>query len=184
MKSRLISRVQMLLIASCIFITTFSNVSLAQNVRVTIDMTDVRMETVMDAIEEQTSYLFTVDEDVNLELRVSVKVNDAPLSSALDQMVKGTDLAWRLNEKRTIILARQSAPQSRSVSGMVIDQSGLAVPGVSVYIKGTDIGTVTDLDGKFSLEVPGENLGGQLEFNSLGYGIVTVLIGLCIITRN
>ena len=74
MKSRLISRVQMLLIASCIFITTFFNVSLAQNVRVTIDMTDVRMETVMDAIEEQTSYLFTVDEDVNLELRVSVKV--------------------------------------------------------------------------------------------------------------
>ena len=47
MKSRLISRVQMLLIASCIFITTFFNVSLAQNVRVTIDMTDVRMETVM-----------------------------------------------------------------------------------------------------------------------------------------
>ena len=176
MKCRFILRVLMLLPVCFIFISSFPTVSRAQNVRVTLDLNDVKVGEVMDAIEIQTSYLFTVDEDVDLERRISIKADNVLLGNALDLMVKGTDLTWKLNEK-TIVLARKPERQSRIVSGKVMDPSGLPVPGVSVLIRNTRIGTVTDLDGKFSLEVPGENLGGQLEFNSLGYSVVVLPIG-------
>lgn len=176
MKNRLIPRIFILPLVCCVFITSFSAVSIAQNVRVTIDLQDVRMEAVADAIEEQTIYLFMADEDVDLDRLTTVKVSDAPLSTALDQMVRGTDLNWTLSEK-TIILSRKPVSQSRTVNGIVIDQSGQTVPGVSVYVKGTKVGTVTGLDGKFSLDIPEEYLGGCIEFNSLGYTVVDVAIG-------
>ncbi|MBQ3246096.1 MAG: SusC/RagA family TonB-linked outer membrane protein, partial [Bacteroidales bacterium] len=130
----------------------------------------------MVAIEEQTRYLFTVEDDVDIDVKVTVNVNNAPLSAALEQMVKGSDVVWTLKD-RNILLSKKVVAKARTITGQILDPAGLPVPGVSVLIRNTRIGTVTDLDGKFSLEIPGENLGGQLEFNSLGYSVVVLPIG-------
>lgn len=148
----------------------------AQNVRVTMKMENEMMETVMDAIEQQTRYLFTVDDGVNLNRRVSVNVNDAPLNAVLDQMVRGADMVWSVSETN-IIISPKVPLKPRRVTGKVTDSAGLPVPGVSVLVKGTRTGTVTDMDGAFSLEIPGEHLSGRLEFNSLGYDVVVMPVG-------
>lgn len=171
MKNRILP--QCVLLCLCIFLTV--SVS-AQNVRVTLKMENAMMETVMDAIEQQTRYLFTVDDGVNLDRRVSVNVKSAPLSVALDQMVRESDMVWSISETN-IIISRKTPMAARTIKGKVTDQSGLPVPGVSVLIRNTDMGTVTDMDGSFSLDVPGEYLGEQIEFNSLGYEIEYLPIG-------
>lgn len=176
MKFRSLPRVLMCLSAASVFFVSFSSEAAAQDARVTLNVKDVRMETVMVAIEEQTRYLFTVEDDVDIDVKVTVNVNNAPLSAALEQMVKGSDVVWTLKD-RNILLSKKVVAKARTITGQTLDSAGLPVPGVSVLIRNTKIGTVTDLDGKFSLEIPGENLGGQLEFNSLGYSVVVLPIG-------
>ena len=79
-----------LLVLSCLC-TPFTSVY-AQNIRVTIQLKDVRMKLVMTEIEKQTRYLFAIDDDVDVTRSVSVNVVNQPLQEALIQMVKGSDV--------------------------------------------------------------------------------------------
>ena len=99
MKFRSLPRVLMCLLAASVFFVSFSSEAAAQDARVTLNVKDVRMETVMVAIEEQTRYLFTVEDDVDIDVKVTVNVNNAPLSAALEQMVKGSDVVWTLKDR-------------------------------------------------------------------------------------
>lgn len=63
----------------------------------------------------------------------------------------------------------QVMAQQRAVTGEVVDQTGLPIPGVSVYIKDSTIGTTTGMEGEFSLNVP-DNANSVLVFSSLGFG--------------
>ena len=80
-------------------------------------------------------------------------------------------------ENATIFITVPKPPVSRTVRGKVVDTSNIPVPGVSVFVKGTTLGTTTDLDGNFSLTIPGEMLGGRLVFSSIGYAEVEMSIG-------
>ena len=71
-------------------------------------------------------------------------------------------------------LLSSASAQNRAIRGKVVDQNGLAVIGASVIAEGTTIGTVTDMDGNFSLSVPA---GATLSVSSIGYTIVTVPVG-------
>ncbi len=63
----------------------------------------------------------------------------------------------------------QTFAQNRMITGQVVDQAGIPIPGVNVFIKDTSIGTVTSMEGRFSLEVPA-NEAAVLVFSSLGFG--------------
>ena len=63
--------------------------------------------------------------------------------------------------------------QDRTITGVVVDENGEPMPGVSVVIKGTTNGTVTDLDGKFTITAP---IGSILVFSFVGYQTMEVRI--------
>ena len=67
------------------------------------------------------------------------------------------------------------AQEMRTVSGTVTDETGFGIPGVNVFIQGTTIGTVSDVDGRYSLEVGDGNV---LEFRYIGYNTYTVTVNL------
>ncbi|MBQ3984830.1 MAG: carboxypeptidase-like regulatory domain-containing protein, partial [Bacteroidales bacterium] len=71
-------------------------------------------------------------------------------------------------------LLSSASAQNRAIRGKVVDQNGLAVIGASVIAEGTTIGTVTDMDGNFSLSVPA---GATLSVSSIGYTTVTLPVG-------
>lgn len=75
------------------------------------------------------------------------------------------------------LLAQRNQGDARTVSGTILDQDGLPVPGAAVAVKGTSVGAVTDLDGKYTLTIPAKWLDGQLEFSSIGYDVQTRSIG-------
>ena len=110
-------------------------------------MADVPMERVIDAIEKQSSYLFAIDTNVNISQKVSVSCTDASVETALTQMVKGTDVAYRIDASNVVLSAvrKEVSAHPRFVSGKVLDAQGNPVVGAAVIVKGTTVGmTVPD----------------------------------------
>ena len=151
---------------------------LAQNVRVTIRENKVKMEQVISSIERQTRYLFGIDDDVNTDLLVTVNVENEPLKKALDEMVRGTDIAYSV-EGTNILLFRNSVQPGRAakISGQVVDAKGVPIIGASVIVRGTTVGVSTDAGGRFMLEVPAPAASQTLEVSYLGYETATVAVG-------
>lgn len=163
-----------LLVLSCLC-TPFTSVY-AQNIRVTIQLKDVRMKLVMTEIEKQTRYLFAIDDDVDVTRSVSVNVVNQPLQEALIQMVKGSDVSYQISGSN-IVLKKKPIQKPVTVSGTVLDQNKQPIVGASVIVKGTAVGTSTGADGSFSLQVPPPTATAQLEINFLGYEPVVVAVG-------
>ena len=148
----------------------------AQSAKVTLEMKNVPIEQVVNEIEKQTSYLFAVNDDVDLERKVTVMAVEEPLKKVLDLMVAGSGIRYEVSGS-TIFLTRRNEGRPSVLSGRVTDENGAGLPGVSVFVKGTATGTMTSEDGTFSLEVPSDHLSGELEINSLGYQVQSFPIG-------
>ena len=145
-------------------------------VRLSLSLEDVELKKAVTVIEGKTNYLFTIGEGVNLSQKVTVKVSDATITEVLDRMTRGTDLSYKISDQ-VIVLTVKPAPHSRTLTGKVTDQGGEPVIAAGILVKGTTIGTTTDIDGNFTLTVPGEYLGGRLVFSSIGYADEEVPIG-------
>lgn len=140
-----------LLVLACLY-TPFTSVY-AQNIRVTIQLKDVRMKQVMTEIEKQTRYLFAIDDDVDVTCSVSVNVINQPLQEALIQMLKGSDVNYQISGSN-IILKKQPIQKPITISGTVQDQNKQPIVGASIIVKDTAVGTSTNADGSFSLQIP------------------------------
>lgn len=150
---------------------------------VSLDMTDVPLEQVLESIEEQTDYVF-LNKDVDASQKVSIRVSSMPVEKALDMLFSGKGITYNI-ESGHIVLSSEAVQAtsgqrpggSNIVSGTVIDSYGSPVIGAGVLIKGTTVGTSTDLDGKFSFELPAGMEGSTLEFSCLGYTTMELPIG-------
>ena len=151
---------------------------LAQTVRVTIRENKAKMEQVISSIERQTRYLFGIDDDVNTDLLVTVNVENEPLKKALDEMVRGTDIAYSV-EGSNILLFRNTMQSGRAakISGQVVDAKGVPIIGASVIVRGTTVGVSTDAGGRFTLEVPAPAASQTLEVSYLGYETASIPVG-------
>lgn len=150
--------------------------SYAQNNAVTIRQSEVPMERVMNEIEKQTSYLFLSNKDVNINSTVSVDVDKKPLTEALSQMLRGTDVTYKFDGK--YILLSKAVRKPINVKGVVVDSNDQPVIGASVLVKGTTLGVSTGADGGFSLQIPPPYAGDAvLTVNFLGYKPADVTVG-------
>ncbi|QEH42965.1 TonB-dependent receptor [Chitinophaga sp. XS-30] len=141
--------------------------------RITLSRKDAAIRQVFQDIRKQTGYDFLYSNKVLASARpVSVSVQDATLDEVLRLVMKDQPLAYNIVEK-TVIVKLYERPATRDtvpsipVSGLVSDDKGQALPGVTVQVKGTSAGTVTDNDGKFSITVSGSD--AVLEFSYLGF---------------
>lgn len=133
----------------------------------------------LSAIEKQTTYLFVYDKNVDVACRVSIDVKDTPLNNVLNTLFQSSDIAYAV--ENTSIVLSQKAPAAQpgqpvTVTGKVVDASGMPVIGAAVIIKGTTIGTSTGVDGDFSLQVP-PSADAVLEINYLGYEPIAQAVG-------
>jgi hypothetical protein len=144
----------------------------SQGARVTIDAEQATLSEVLDEMERQTEYLFFYNKkNVNANKRVKVKVKDTPVSEVLDKTLD-EDVAYMMVNDHIILSRKEDRglvsvlQQTKRVTGTVKDAGGETVIGANVMEKGTANGTVTDVDGNFSLNVA-ENAVLQISF--IGY---------------
>ena len=180
MKMKNQARVRFLLPVLTLVCCLFAGTASAQSVPVTLRVSDAPLEQVLSAIEKQTTYLFVYDKNVDVACRVSIDVKDTPLNNVLNTLFQSSDIAYAV--ENTSIVLSQKAPAAQpgqpvTVTGKVVDASGMPVIGAAVIVKGTTIGTSTGVDGDFSLQVPPPSADAVLEINYLGYEPIAQAVG-------
>ena len=127
--------------------------------RVNLDMKNASLSEVFDEIKRQTklSFMFSND-DVKHVQRKDYVIKNATLDAALKQCLEGTGLEYELTSNQVVIIRKAAVKAEKiervTLSGVVKDQKGETLPGVTVMIKGTTLGGTTDIDGKYALTVP------------------------------
>ena len=136
----------------------------SQNTKLSLSGQKLTIEQVLAKIEDQTDFSFFYNsKEVDLSKLVNVDIKDQRVEDVLDFLMKGTGMTYTINNKLIVIHKSQdttftaiNSQQTKSVSGNVTDSSGQALPGVTVIVKGTTQGTITNADGNYSLSnVPG-----------------------------
>lgn len=147
-----------------------------QDKKITLKYVNTPIKSILTSITSQTNLNFIYEESVLEKVKnISIDIKNGTLSNVLDEISKQTGLVFRQNDN-TIALSmgtvapRQAAPipskKSERISGTILDIKDEPLIGVSVTIKGTTIGTITDINGKFQLDAP-EN--ETLVFSYIGY---------------
>lgn len=148
----------------------------AQKAQITVEVKSGTFYDVVSQIEKQTEFMFFYkSEDIDNSKQVSIQVRDRQVTDVLNELLKGTNLTYRISGKHITILKQGGTPQQKKkVTGTVTDPEGIPVIGANVVVKGTTNGTVTDIDGKFSLEVAN---GDILSFSYIGYAEQEIAVG-------
>ncbi|WP_120272924.1 SusC/RagA family TonB-linked outer membrane protein [Mangrovibacterium diazotrophicum] len=144
------------LLALLLFVAQgFAINSYSQGTRLSLKIENQSIKQALSTIEDQTDYYFLYNSRfVDVEKKVSLNVPDNSIENVLDELFSGTNIKYEIVD-RQIILSNQVQVETQQkeldVSGKVTDASGQVLPGVTVIIKGTTIGTITDFEGNYSL---------------------------------
>jgi TonB-linked SusC/RagA family outer membrane protein len=137
----------------------FAKNSYAQDTRLSLNIENRPIQEILEIIEEQTEFRFMYDATViDLNQRKSIKCKNQSVAKILDDLFKNSGISYKIDD-RQIALSRseilnnyqQTTQQQLTVTGKVTDQSGQPLPGATIVVKGTTQGTVTDVDGNYSL---------------------------------
>jgi TonB-linked SusC/RagA family outer membrane protein len=143
-----------------LFIALFAiNQIFAQTPQIDLSLRNVTLKGFINAVEQKTEYTFMLDNSIDQSQRVSVQVRQATIDVLLQKVLTDTGLTYEIVGKQILLKVRPVtgfARTPRHVTGTVVDESGEPVIGANIFEKGTTNGTVTDVEGKFSLKIPPE----------------------------
>ena len=150
--------------------------------QVTVNIDSMPLTEALKKLEEQTGYSFFYSNVLpDKDAVVSVKANNKDIAAVMDQLLEGLAVSYKINEDKQIALyanepeaVAQTKPTGRTVSGVVYDSDGLPVIGAGVMVQGSLNGTVTDENGRWTLELEDDNV--TLEISSMGYQSQSVAV--------
>lgn len=142
----------------------------------TLRMDHVRIDKVLNKIQKKSSYRFFYNERFLEHLNpVSVNVKKATLAEVMEQLLDGS-LSYKVIDKNLVVISpnEELLEQQHSVQGTVTNEQGTPLVGVTVKVKGTSQGTVTDAQGNFTLVVPDNAI---LEISYIGFETQEIAVG-------
>ncbi|MDP2059923.1 MAG: carboxypeptidase-like regulatory domain-containing protein, partial [Flavobacteriaceae bacterium] len=146
--------------------------SYSQQTRLSLNQNNQRLEDVLRMIENKSEFFFMYNRDlIDVDQTVSINATNQTITAILDELLKGTDIRYSVFSRQIILSNLEGVSglvtqQPKSVSGKVTDSSGSPLPGVSVVVKGTTTGTITDANGNYSLANIPDN--ATLQFSLVG----------------
>jgi TonB-dependent starch-binding outer membrane protein SusC len=160
--------------------------SYSQRTKLDLQMQNASVSDILRTIESNSEFIFIYDASViNANAKRSVSVKGEQLENVLEQLFKGTNVAYKIDDRQVLLYTNDlktlnplnsgaQQAQKKTVRGTVKDEKGLPMPGVSVLLKGTSTGMVTDAEGKYTLEVPSD--AKTLVFSFVGMDQQEVII--------
>lgn len=142
----------------------------AQNQKVTINVKDVDVQVVFKQIKEQTNLNFVYNADqLKAMQKVTLNVKEVTVDAALTKLFEGSAFEYKFEMQSIVIKKKTEQAESKKsmLSGQVTDKSGGPLPGVAVLLKGTTVGTATDVNGNFKFLVP-QDKNTVLVFSFIG----------------
>ncbi len=157
-----------ILVAGALLCLNFSGY--AQSI--SMKMNGVTVEQAIEELQKKSGYSFVyVGGDLDLDKTVTIDAKQ--LQEAIEQILKGQGVSYEIQGKNIVIRkgAKKAQKPAKKVTGTVKDETGEAVIGASIRLIGTDKGTITDMDGNFSLDM---SEGDEIEVSYIGYTSQTI----------
>ena len=164
-----IMKISALFFFLCTFCVLGEN-TYSQSNEVSLNLKNVAIKDAISEIEKETGYVFIFNEDVEIKLRdrVTIDAQNKTIEVVLAQLLKDTDLDYSIiakqitiyvkNRRENVYVTTSTVPikiepqqQDKTVKGKVTDGLGEPLPGITIIVKGTSIGTTSDVDGGFVL---------------------------------
>jgi TonB-linked SusC/RagA family outer membrane protein len=156
--------------------------SYSQNTRLTLNLDKVTVANVLEEIENNSEFFFLFNSKlIDVEREVSISVEDEKISDILNSLFSGTGINYRVYDRQIIlspseeIVMPSSLQQGKKITGTVTDSKGEPIIGANVIVSFTTIGAITDISGKYSIDVPQE--AKSLTFSFIGMQPQEVSIG-------
>ncbi|MBS5524676.1 MAG: SusC/RagA family TonB-linked outer membrane protein [Alistipes sp.] len=148
----------------------------AQNNGFTLKMQDATVAQVMKAIENQSHYVFLY-KNLDTNRKVSVDIRNKRIDEVLDIVFKDLNISYKIDNLQILLSQKETENKAPTmISGFVTDASRQPVIGASIIVKGTTIGTTTNVDGSYKLQLPRSTEPLTLIVNYLGYTPVEVAV--------
>ena len=154
----------------------------SQSAKLTLNLGDTNVGQVLTEIENQSEFYFLFNQKlVDIERNVHVRSVRKDINVVLDQVFAGTNIDYFVMDRQIVLspseylaevknaLQSDIGLQTKTITGTITDESGLPLLGVTIYLKGTTTGTISDSEGHYSIEVPGAD--AVLVISYIGYQI-------------
>ncbi len=152
----------------------------AQMTKLSMKVNNEPLEKVIKVIEDESEFFFLYNKDlIDVEQKVSVNAQDKTIKSILDEVLTETDISFAVYDRQIVLtntdVINEMVAQQKSVSGKVTDNSNQPLPGVTVVVKETTNGTVTNTDGIYTLtNIPND---ATLQFSFVGMKTQEIFVG-------
>ncbi len=153
--------------------SVFANTSYSQSAKFSFLLRNVTVKQVFEKIQDQSEFnIFYRDSQVDLDRKIDVIADQSSVDDILQQVLANTNLTYKIIDRQIVLVPEKETKveepaeqDQKPVSGRIIDNKGIPLPGVSVVIKGTSTGTITNADGVYSLNAPDDAI---LTFSFIG----------------
>ena len=141
----------------------------SQKTRIDLQIENSSLTEILNSIEKKSEFIFIYNASiVDAEVKKSISVKDETIETILNNLFEGIEVTYRIDDRQIFLykkdeLKNQELTETKGeveqtlkkvVSGTIKDSKGITLPGVSVVVKGTTIGTVTNAEGSFQLRIP------------------------------
>lgn len=183
--SNFLLKMKLLTLLICLAMASVAADSYSQQTKFNINANNITLKDIFRQIERESDFIFVYSENnVDLQRKVNSTYKNESLNKILDEIFAGTNNYYEVHDRQIVILSKPAEAtiptelrqDAHTVKGTVTDQSGLPIPGVNIWIKGTNLGTITDVNGKY--EIKGRLLPETfLEFSFIGLKTQKIQVG-------
>lgn len=157
----------------------------SQTTKMTLQLKDVEVKQVLSRIEEKSEFFFLYNSKlVDVSRKVSVDAKDERIDEILNNLFQETGVVYTVVDRQIVLtnkadqagfISQGGQQQGKKVTGKVTDSNGGSLPGVSVVVKGTTTGVITDNNGSYALSNIPEN--ATLQFSFVGMKSQEIKVG-------
>lgn len=160
----------------------------SQSTFLSLKLKNTTLKNLFSEIEKNSEYIFFYNDNaVDLNKKVSISADNETIEQILNESLKGSSTKYKIVDRQVVLYSSKDAvsekslnfnavtQQQKRIQGNVKDRTGEALIGVSVIVEGTTIGTATDIEGNFSINIPSSD--ATLQFTYIGYTTKKVPVG-------
>jgi TonB-dependent starch-binding outer membrane protein SusC len=156
----------------CSMLNVMATSTYSQITKISLNLSNSTIEQVLDNIEDQSEFYFLYNQKlIDISTKIDIVADNKPIKDILDDLFDGKDVEYLVLDRQIILSNKDDAGkmtkfQQINVSGTVVNEKNEPLVGVTVVVKGSTLGTLTDLNGSFTLS----NLpkGSTLVFSFIG----------------
>lgn len=183
MKKNLEYRIKILLFSLFLFVPFLTNATAQSEIVISLDFANAPLSEVLNEISRQTSLSMVYNaKDVDPNRKVTIHANRKKLSKVMTDLLKNTNTTYSVRDNHLVVYSTKETPtvhstmqqKQRTIKGTVSDEYGEPLIGVSVLVQGTTTGTITDIDGNYTLEILNDE--AVLEFSYIGYQKISLRV--------